>query len=217
MNRRAVVVLIILLIIASLMYLNQTVLNLSPQLLKEWFLSFGRYAPALFISAYIVRPMILFPASVLSITSGLVFGAVVGTVYTVIGATLGAVLSFLIARKLGDEFVKRKYSVKWDGVQRKMENNGLLYILFLRLIPIFNFDLISYLSGLTRIKLSPFFIATLVGIIPGTYAYNFLGSSFVSGSWQQIVVAIVVFGFIVGLTMIIKGKVTKTVVKESES
>lgn len=108
MNRRIRIVFIFLLVIGVIIYLNQTVLTLSPQLLKEWFVSFGIFAPVIFIFAYTVRPFILFPASILSITSGLVFGAVAGTIYTVVGATLGATFSFILAKKLGKGFVKNK-------------------------------------------------------------------------------------------------------------
>lgn len=207
MSRRTGMVFILLVVIGFIIYLNQTVLTFSPQLLKDWFVSFGIFAPVIFILAYTARPFILFPASVLSITSGLLFGAVAGTIYTVIGATFGAVLSFLLAKTLGKGFAGNKRTDKMDKVQKKIEQNGFLSVLFLRLVPLFNFDLISYLSGLTRIKLYSFFLATFVGIIPGTFAYNILGSSLDSGSWQQISIAAFIFCLIIGLSIFLKRKI----------
>jgi uncharacterized membrane protein YdjX (TVP38/TMEM64 family) len=65
--------------------------------------------------------------------------------------------------------------------------------LLLRLIPLFPFDLISYLAGVSKIRFRAFFIGTLFGIIPGTFAYNFLGSSIAEGRLQDILFAVSVF------------------------
>jgi uncharacterized membrane protein YdjX (TVP38/TMEM64 family) len=78
-------------------------------------------------------------------------------------------------------------------IQQQLEQRGLLYVLLLRLIPLFPFDLISYISGISKVRFKAFFIGTLFGIIPGTFAYNLLGSSFAEGQWQDILIAIIVF------------------------
>lgn len=130
-------------------------------------MSFGVIAPIIFIALYMFRPLILFPASIMSIVGGMTFGAVAGTIYTVLGASLGAALSFFIARKLGMRFVKQKQEKsggKLEKIQADIERKGFLYVFFLRMIPLFNFDLISYTSGLSRVKFFSFFTATLIGI-----------------------------------------------------
>ncbi|ASI36579.1 MULTISPECIES: TVP38/TMEM64 family protein [unclassified Exiguobacterium] len=182
----------VLLVIIGLIWFSRSYLNVSPTDIKEWILSFGMWAPILYIVLYTVRPLIFFPASVLSITGGLAFGALMGTVYTVIGATLGAVVAFLVAKKLGKGFIKNGAG-KVDQIQQQLEKNGFIYVLIFRLLPIFNFDLISYAAGLSKVRLLPFFLATLIGIIPGTFAYNFLGSSIVSKDPRIIIGAIIVF------------------------
>src|SRR4051794_33380458 len=96
------------LVILGLLAFNHYVLHLSPEGIRTWILTFGWAAPALFILLYAVRPLILFPASVLSLAGGLAFGPLWGTVYTIVGATLGAVLAFGLARFLGDRFVSMK-------------------------------------------------------------------------------------------------------------
>lgn len=182
----------IIAIVIGLIWFSRSYLNISPTEIKEWILSFGMWAPILYIFLYTVRPLIFFPASILSITGGLAFGALMGTVYTVIGATLGAVVAFLVAKKLGKGVIKNGAG-KVDQIQQQLEKNGFIYVLIFRLLPIFNFDLISYAAGLSKVRLLPFFLATLIGIIPGTFAYNFLGSSIVSKDPRIIIGAIIVF------------------------
>ncbi|NLP49739.1 TVP38/TMEM64 family protein [Bacillus sp. RO1] len=195
-------------LVGSLLYINHTYLNISPEGIREWILSFGIFAPIIYIILYTIRPLILFPASILSLAAGLAFGAFGGTVYTIIGATLGAIVSFLVAKKFGKRMIKNQTSnVRVQKIQSQMEENGFFYVLLLRLIPLFNFDLISYLAGLSKVKLSHFILATVIGIIPGTFAYNFLGSSFVGDNKFVIFIAVIVFVLISVLPLIFSKKV----------
>lgn len=184
---------LLIVIVSVLFWINHTFLNVTPKAIQKWILSFGLFAPIVYMVIYSIRPFILFPASVLSLAAGLAFGALWGTIYTIIGATIGALLSFLAAGKLGRS-IKNK---EWDGrakmIQQQLEQNGFFYVLLLRLIPLFNFDMISYLSGISKVRFIPFTAATFIGIIPGTFAYNFLGSSLVEGNIVIIVIAIIAF------------------------
>lgn len=195
-------------LIGSLLFINHNYLNISPEGIREWILSFGIFAPIIYVVLYTIRPLILFPASILSLAAGLAFGAIWGTIYTIIGATLGAIVSFLVAKKFGKNITNNKTpNVRMRKIQSQMEENGFFYVLLLRLIPLFNFDLISYLAGLSKVKLSHFVLATVVGIIPGTFAYNFLGSSFVGDNKSIIIIAVVVFVLISVLPLIFSKKV----------
>jgi uncharacterized membrane protein YdjX (TVP38/TMEM64 family) len=179
--------------IVLVLWFNQNYLQLTPADIRTWVLSYGWLAPILYLILYTVRPLVLFPASILSLTGGLAFGAVWGTVLTVIGATAGAVLSFMVARYMGKSIVRMDWKGSFAKVQTQLEKRGLLYILLLRLIPLFPFDLISYVSGISKIQFRAFFVGTFFGIIPGTFAYNFLGSSFAEGKWPDILIAAAVF------------------------
>jgi uncharacterized membrane protein YdjX (TVP38/TMEM64 family) len=183
----------IIAVIVLVLWFNQNYLQLTPADIRTWILSYGWLAPILYLILYTVRPLVLFPASVLSLTGGLAFGAVWGTVLTVIGATAGAVLSFMVARYMGKSLVRMDWKGSFAKVQTQLEKRGLLYVLLLRLIPLFPFDLISYVSGISKIQFRAFFVGTLFGIIPGTFAYNFLGSSFAEGNVSDILIAAAVF------------------------
>lgn len=197
--------------IILLILFNMNYLNLSPQKIRDWITSFGVIAPVVFVILSIFRPLILFPASILAVVGGMTFGALLGTVYTVLGASLGAGLSFFIARKVGSSFFKpkQKNGRKLEKIQEEVEKRGFFYVYFLRMIPILNFDLISYASGVSRIRFTPFYTATLLGMIPATFAYNFLGSSFLSGNLNVIIIAIVVFLVVSTVPILVKHKLQK--------
>ncbi|WP_223701638.1 TVP38/TMEM64 family protein [Sutcliffiella deserti] len=197
----------IVIIIGVLLYINNSYLDLSPQDIRKWILSFGLFSPILYILLYTLRPLILFPASVLSLTAGLAFGAVWGTVYTIIGATSGAILSFLVARKVGAGFVKGKTSgPRMTKITEQLEQRGFVYVLLLRLIPLVNFDLISYAAGVSRVRFMAFVLGTFIGIIPGTFAYNFLGSSLLADNTGRIIAAVLVFLLITLVPVIVSPK-----------
>ena len=126
------------------------------------------------------------PSLPLDIAAGLFFGPYWGTLYSVIGATAGAVISFLIARLLGRDLI-----VRFMGGHiifcHDCTNRILTKIVFLsRLIPFVSFDLISYGAGLTHLSVWKFALATSVGMIPLTFVYNYFGSVLVAGSWVTI-------------------------------
>ncbi|MCH4827271.1 MAG: TVP38/TMEM64 family protein [Planococcus sp. (in: firmicutes)] len=180
-------------LIGIAIWLSRSVFQVDANDLRNWILSFGIWSPVFYILIYTVRPLIFFPASVLSIAGGLAFGAWLGTLYTIIGATLGAMLSFYVAKTLGKSFVRKSWTGNVGKIQSQMEQNGFFYVLLFRFIPVINFDLISYVAAFAKVRFTSFALATFIGIIPGTFAYNFLGSSFVSGNPKIIILAVVVF------------------------
>jgi uncharacterized membrane protein YdjX (TVP38/TMEM64 family) len=203
-KQRILLYAIIALSIILIIWFSRSTLQFDPQEIRNWILSFGLLAPLIYIVIYTIRPLIFFPASILSIAGGLAFGAAMGTVYTMIGATLGAILSFLLARKLGKRVTEKQWKGKFKKIQNQLEKNGFYYVLFLRFIPVLNFDLISYIAGVSSVRLTAFFFGTVIGIIPGTFAYNFLGSSLISGSPKVIITAIIMFLLVMLIPILIK-------------
>ncbi|MDX8364382.1 TVP38/TMEM64 family protein [Cytobacillus sp. IB215665] len=194
MKKQTIIKIILLIaVLITLIWINNKYLNITPTLIREWILSFGLFAPVIYVILYTVRPLILFPASILSLAAGLAFGAVNGTIYTVVGATCGAALSFWVARKLGKNISNKEWTGKAKSIQTQIEKQGFIYVLLLRLLPIFNFDMISYIAGISKVRFKDFVLATFIGIIPGTFAYNFLGSSFAHGDMKIVIIAVIVF------------------------
>jgi uncharacterized membrane protein YdjX (TVP38/TMEM64 family) len=116
--------LLFIVVVGGLLWFNYKVLHLNPEGIRAWILSFGWAAPVLFILLYTVRPLILFPASILSLTGGLAFGPVWGTFYTIVGATMGAVLSFWLARFVGKKFDRIRLNEKWGKLEKQLAFKG---------------------------------------------------------------------------------------------
>lgn len=131
---------------------------------------------ALFIVVYIIVAALSVPgAVVLTLAGGFLFNTLPATLFVNIGATLGAMLAFLAARYLLGNRLQEKYQKQMAAFNREMEKNRSRYLLTLRLIPVFPFFLINFLSGLTNVPLATFSWTTALGIIPGTVVFAYAG------------------------------------------
>lgn len=151
--------------------------RLTPGAIRDFILSFGWWAPLFYIFLYTVRPLFLFPASLLSISGGITFGPWWGTFYDLIGASLGAYLAFGLSRFLGSASIQRCLGHRLRQLNERAAEHGFRTILVLRLIPMLSFDAISYGAGVSKIRFRHFAPATTLGMIPGTFTFNFLGHS----------------------------------------
>lgn len=179
--------------------------------LQDWIESFPpALAPLVYIAIYIVGTILLIPGTILSFVGALLFGAYLGTLYTWIGATIGATLAFLVAKSLGRDFVDQLLGGRFAEFERRLEKHGFTSLLILRLLPWFPFNGINFGSGLTRIRLRDYVLATAIGILPGTFVYQLLfaklGEKVLSNDWQwsdladwELGVAIGLFGVFVWL------------------
>jgi uncharacterized membrane protein YdjX (TVP38/TMEM64 family) len=133
-------------------------------------------AVALFILIYVLQTSFSLPgATIMTLAGGFLFGSLWGPLYVNIGATTGATLAFLAARYLFHQWVERKFGDRLGPIQDGFAKNAFSYLLTLRLIPFFPFFLVNLLSGLTRVKVRTYVVATAIGIIPGSVVYAFAG------------------------------------------
>jgi uncharacterized membrane protein YdjX (TVP38/TMEM64 family) len=117
---------------------------------------------------------LLLPGTFLSFIGALLFGPYEGTLYTWIGATVGATLAFLAAKLLGRDFVDQLLGGKFAAFDKRIQENGFTGLLLIRLVPIFPFNGVNFGCGLTGIRLRDYVLATALGILPGTFVYQFL-------------------------------------------
>lgn len=143
--------------------------------LGDWLAGAGVMAPLLFIGIYAISTVLLLPASVLTIAGGVLFGPVWGTFYNLIGATVGATIAFLIARYLASDWVTRKSSGWLKQLIEGVEVEGWRFVAFVRLVPLFPFNLLNYALGLTRIRLFHYVVTSSICMLPGAIAYTYLG------------------------------------------
>jgi uncharacterized membrane protein YdjX (TVP38/TMEM64 family) len=133
-------------------------------------------AVALFILIYVLQTSFSLPgATIMTLAGGFLFGSLWGPLYVNIGATIGATLAFLAARYLFHQWVERKFGDRLGPIQDGFAKNAFSYLLTLRLIPFFPFFLVNLLSGMTRVKVSTYVVATAIGIVPGSVVYTFAG------------------------------------------
>lgn len=134
-------------------------------------------APVGYTLLYVIATALSVPeAALLSIAGGVLFGTVLGSVCVVLGGTSGAVLLFLAARSALAEPLRRRAAPLLDRVRPGLERDGFSYLLSLRLLPIVPFWLANLAPALVGMRLAPFFLATLIGIVPGVLFFVSLGA-----------------------------------------
>lgn len=135
-------------------------------------------AGLIFILAYAAVVALSLPgASIMTLAGGFLFGVGLGASLTVIGATLGAVLLFLVARTAFGNVINQRAGPFLTRMADGFKENAFNYLLFLRLVPAFPFWAVNLAPAVFGMKLIPFAIATAIGIIPGTTVYSAFGAS----------------------------------------
>ena len=166
-------ILLLIIIGISMVVLNREQLDATT--LQTWLEEAGSAAPLLFMLLYITGTVFFFPGSVLTLLGGALFGPVLGTFYNLTAATIGAMLSFLVGRFLASDFVAEKTGGRLKQLINGVENEGWRFVAFVRLVPLFPFNLLNYALGLTRISFTQYSVATYVCMLPGAIAYTYLG------------------------------------------
>lgn len=135
----------------------------------------GFIAPLIFMLIYAIATVLFLPGSVLTLTGGALFGPVLGTFVNLTGATLGAGVSFLVARYLASDQVETKAGGRLKRLKQGVEHEGWRFVAFTRLVPLFPFNLLNYALGLTRIRFAHYLLASYICMLPGAFAYTWLG------------------------------------------
>jgi uncharacterized membrane protein YdjX (TVP38/TMEM64 family) len=143
--------------------------------LQSWVNEAGVAGPVVFMLIYIIGTVFFFPGSVLTLAGGALFGPVAGTFYNLTAATIGAIVSFIAARYLAHDWVEKKTGGRLKTLKQGVEGEGWKFVAFVRLVPLFPFNLLNYALGLTKIRLSHYSIATYICMLPGAIAYTYLG------------------------------------------
>jgi len=143
--------------------------------LEAWVSDAGAAGPFVFMLIYIIGTIFFLPGSVLTLAGGALFGPVWGTFYNLTGATIGAILSFIAARYLAQDWVEKKTGGRLKTLKEGVEAEGWKFVAFVRLVPLFPFNLLNYALGLTKIKLLHYSIASYLFMLPGALAYTYLG------------------------------------------
>src|SRR3989344_108614 len=141
-----------------------------PSFIVDYILSYGYLAPIAYVVIKFLLSVVFLPVLPLTIAGGILFGVTWGTVLGLIAQTLGGVVALLIVRQLGEQFVEvvfhRQFG-RFAKYKTYIEDNGFKSVLLLRLMPM-PANVVNIVVGLSKIKIKPFILATIIGSIPGT-------------------------------------------------
>jgi uncharacterized membrane protein YdjX (TVP38/TMEM64 family) len=163
----------------------------------------GIWGPLLIIGlmtlAVVASPI---PSAPIAMAAGAVYGHVWGTVQVVIGAKLGALIAFGLARVLGHDVLRRIFGTSVDAGLLGSQNALTWTVFASRLMPFVSFDIISYAAGLSRLHAWRFALATLAGIVPASFVLAHFGTEAVSGDPGRTTWAVLGLGLFTGLPLL---------------
>ena len=173
-NKAIIFLLVLAAIVAGVLFLP----------VRQWFMEFdgyvkslGAFGPLVVALLYVVSTVLFIPGSALTVGAGTLFGLKTGFVVVLVGANLGALCSFLLARG----FLREKVA-SWAAANPKFRlldqaigNQGFKMIFLSRLSPAFPFVLLNYLLGLTGVRTGAYVLANLLGMLPGIFLYVYIG------------------------------------------
>jgi len=175
MKARLIRLLTLVAVIAGIVVLYQFRDQIDATALEQWVNDAGVAGPLVFMLIYIIGTVLFFPGAVLTLAGGAIFGPVWGTFYNLTGATIGAALAFLLSRYLASDWVEKKTAGRLAKLKEGVEDEGWRFVAFVRLVPLFPFNVLNYALGLTRIRFSHYVITSYICMLPGAIAYTYLG------------------------------------------
>jgi uncharacterized membrane protein YdjX (TVP38/TMEM64 family) len=175
----------------------------------------GGGAPVWQMLAFVVVSSLLtvglFPGPLLAATAGVLFGVAEGTIVSIVSATLGGVLAFLLANVVAGDALERIGGRRTQAIAAWIGNRGFLAVLYARIMPGVPYTLVNYAAGLSPVALGSFALATLIGCAPRAFAYAALGSSFSVGNLTSpAAIAAVAVLVVMGLAGLILARRTRT-------
>jgi uncharacterized membrane protein YdjX (TVP38/TMEM64 family) len=168
-------VFVCLLVAIALAWLSRD--QLTAEAVTAWVERSGMWGPAVFIGIYMIAPALFLPGSVLTQAGGALFGPLTGALLSLTGATIGATVAFLIVRYLSAEWVERRVSGRLQEIKEGIEREGWRFVAFVRLVPLFLFNLLNYALGFTRLSVQTFALTSFITMAPGALAYAYLGDA----------------------------------------
>jgi phospholipase D1/2 len=143
----------------------------------QWQESVKHYPDAFFlvVGAYLLGSLFFFPVTILNVATVLTFGPIQGNLYGLVGWLASAAMGYGVGRGVGKEIVKKVVRFWGHRVLEPAERHGFLTVLTLRVFPVAPFTLVNFLIGAARIRFWDFFLASVIGRIPGVILLTVAG------------------------------------------
>jgi uncharacterized membrane protein YdjX (TVP38/TMEM64 family) len=143
--------------------------------LRELLQADSAATPLAFVAAYAIATVAFLPGSVFGLAGGVLFGPLWGTIWNLAGAMLGASAAFLLSRNIAGAWVARRVGGRGAELVRGIDAEGWRFVAFVRLVPLFPFNLLNYALGLTRIPFWHYALASTLAMLPGVFLYTWVG------------------------------------------
>jgi uncharacterized membrane protein YdjX (TVP38/TMEM64 family) len=145
--------------------------------MRDWATSVGPWFPLAFLAAHVVVTVFPFPRTAFTLAAGLLFGPVLGVPLAVVASTLSAVIALLLVRAAGWQLSRLVRHPRVDSLDARLRERGWPTVVSMRLIPAVPFSVMNYAAGASAVRVLPYTVASLVGLIPGTAAVVVLGDA----------------------------------------
>ena len=145
--------------------------------LRDWATSVGPWFPLAFLAAHIVVTVFPFPRTAFTLAAGLIFGPLLGVTIGVVASTVSAVIALLLVRAVGWQLNRLVRHPKVDSLDARLRQRGWPTVMSMRMIPAVPFSVLNYAAGASAVRVLPYTLATLVGLLPGTTAVVILGDA----------------------------------------
>jgi uncharacterized membrane protein YdjX (TVP38/TMEM64 family) len=145
--------------------------------LRDWATSVGPWFPIAFLAAHVVVTIFPFPRTAFTLAAGLLFGPVLGIAIAVTASTISAVLALVLVRAAGWQLGRLVPHPRVSALDARLSVRGWPTILSMRLIPAVPFSVLNYAAGASAVRVLPYTLASVVGLIPGTAAVVVLGDA----------------------------------------
>lgn len=146
--------------------------------LRDWATSVGPWFPVAFFLAHVLVTVFPFPRTAFTLAAGLLFGPVFGVSLAVAASTVSAVVAMLLIRSAGWHLGRLVTHPGVDSLNTRLKERGWPTVLSVRMIPVVPFSVINYAAGSSAVRVVPYTLATLAGLLPGTAAVVILGDAF---------------------------------------
>lgn len=154
------------------------------------------------IGAYIIGSVLLVPITLLILVTGIVFGPVAGSLYSLLGCLTGALVTYAIGYFLGQDFVRKIAGAKWKRIEHNISRTGIIAVATLRLLPVAPFTVVNIVSGAFKVPWRDYILGSLLGLAPGILITNLFAHQFASAIRNPGIGTFLLLSALIGISVV---------------
>lgn len=182
--------------------------------LRAYLEALGWQGYVIFILLSVIVAVFLLPGQFLAIVGGLAYGGFLGGLLTIIGASLGASVSFIIGKYIVREYILKRFGndPTFQKIEKGVRENGISFLIFTRLVPVFPFAIQSYAYAMTPMSVKKFSLISFLTMMPASFIYAFMASEIASkGVSGALLLELTVAGIFLALLAYLPKKLSKKI------